>query len=89
MSANAEKKKAATFRFDASLIEKLDTLAKTTGRDKTFLATEALEQYLDLHSWQVAHIQQGIADADAGLLYSTEQVLAELEVENAEHLQMG
>jgi predicted transcriptional regulator len=86
MSANAEKKKSVTFRFAQSLIDKLDALAEATGRDKTFLASEGLAQYCELQAWQVAHIKQGIADADAGLLYSTEQVLTELGIENDEHL---
>jgi RHH-type transcriptional regulator, rel operon repressor / antitoxin RelB len=86
MSANSQKKKSVTFRFTQSLIDKLDALAEATGRDKTFLAAEGLEQYCDLQAWQVAHIQQGIADADRGLLYSTEQVLAELGMEDGEQL---
>ena len=83
MSAKAQSKKSVNFRLELGLIQKLDSLAEATGRDKTFLATEALEQYIDLQAWQVAQIKKGIEAADAGLLYTTDEVLAELEAENA------
>jgi len=82
MSAKAQSKKSVNFRLELGLIQKLDSLAEATGRDKTFLATEALEQYIDLQAWQVAQIKKGIEAADAGLLYTTDEVLAELEAEN-------
>jgi RHH-type transcriptional regulator, rel operon repressor / antitoxin RelB len=68
-------KEFMSFRFRKGLKAKLDALAQATGRSKTFLAEEALEAYCDLHAWQVNHINQGLADADAGHLYTTQQVL--------------
>ena len=78
-----------SFRFKKSLKDKLAALSEATGRSQTFLAEEALEAYCDLQAWQIAHIQQGIADADAGLLYTTEEVLAELEANHAAYMQLG
>ena len=49
-----------TLRVKNELKEKLESLAEATQRSKSFLATEALERYIELESWQVAHIRKGI-----------------------------
>jgi predicted transcriptional regulator len=46
-----------SFRVKDELKEKLDALAEATQRLRSFLATEALERYVELESWQVAHIK--------------------------------
>ena len=63
-----------SFRVKSELKEKLDSLAEATQRSKSFLATEALERYIELESWQVAHIKKGIKQADEGLAVPGENV---------------
>ena len=63
-----------SFRVKNELKEKLDSLAEATQRSKSFLATEALERYIELESWQVAHIKEGMRQAEAGLAVSGEDV---------------
>ena len=63
-----------SFRVKNELKEKLDSLAEATQRSKSFLATEALERYIQLESWQVAHIKHGIKQADQGLVVSGDDV---------------
>ena len=46
--------------------DKLDELAKATGRSKAFIAIEAIEKYCELEAWQISAIQQGIRDVDEG-----------------------
>jgi len=55
-----------SIRIDSVTKQKLDDLAQQTRRSKSFLAAEAIAAYVDLQSWQVSQIQQGIADCDAG-----------------------
>ena len=43
----------------------LAELANATGRSKSFLAAEAIESYLETHSWQVKAIQKSIKKADS------------------------
>ena len=45
---------------------KLESLAKSTRRSRFFLASEAIESYLDGETWQLAEIQAGIKDLDEG-----------------------
>ena len=53
-----------TLRLDAAAKARLEQLAKSTGRSRSFLAAEAINEYLDVNEWQVAGIRQAIASLD-------------------------
>jgi RHH-type transcriptional regulator, rel operon repressor / antitoxin RelB len=50
-----------TVRVDADAEERLERLAKSTGRSRSFLAADAINQYLEVNEWQVAGVKQAIA----------------------------
>ena len=52
----------------------LDAIAAETGRDLGVVIEEALATYLELHAWQVAHIEEGLRQADAGEFASEAEV---------------
>jgi predicted transcriptional regulator len=54
-----------TIRVDAETKQRLDQLAKATERTRSYLAAEAIRQYLELNEWQIREIQQAVAEADA------------------------
>ena len=68
--------RSATFtvRVDAAAKKRLERLAKSTGRSRSFLAAEAINDYLDVNEWQVAGIKQAIASLDRGEGVSHEQI---------------
>ncbi|OLQ26836.1 transcriptional regulator, partial [Pseudomonas aeruginosa] len=43
-------------------------LARATHRDRPYHLRQALAQYLERQQWQVAAIDEGLADANAGRL---------------------
>ncbi len=47
-------------RVKPEVAQRLELLAEATKRSKSYLAAEALEEYLDIHEWQVQAIQEGI-----------------------------
>ena len=53
-------------RIDPVVKKRLEKLAKSTGRSRSFLAAEAINEYLDLNEWQVAGIQKAVASLDRG-----------------------
>lgn len=55
-----------TLRVDSKLKKKLDKLAKTTQRSRSFLAAEAIREYVALNEWQIEGIKKAIQQADAG-----------------------
>jgi predicted transcriptional regulator len=57
---------AFTIRLDDGTLEALDRLAERTERSRSWLVSRAVEDYVALNEWQVAKIDEGIADADRG-----------------------
>ena len=55
-----------TLRVSAKTKSQLEKLAAATNRSKSFLASEALERYLELEAWQIKEIKQALKEADAG-----------------------
>lgn len=53
-----------TVRVDRKLKARLEKLAKATARTKSFLAAEAIREYVELNEWQVAEIKAALKEAD-------------------------
>jgi predicted transcriptional regulator len=53
-----------TVRVDTATKKRLERLAKNTGRSRSFLAAEAINEYLDVNEWQVAGIKAAIETVD-------------------------
>ena len=62
-----------TTRIDASLRAKLEALARSTKRSKSFLAAEAIAAYVELNEWQIGEITAGIQELDSGEALSEKQ----------------
>ncbi|NWD46862.1 CopG family ribbon-helix-helix protein [Pseudomonas gingeri] len=65
-----------SLRLPDEMAETLANLAKATGRSKSFLAIDALRDYLAREAWQIAEIQRAIEEADAGDFATDEEVEA-------------
>ena len=63
-----------TVRVDSAAKKRLEKLAKSTGRSRSFLAAEAINEYLDVNEWQVAGVKKAIASLDHGQGVPHEQV---------------
>lgn len=67
---------AFTIRLDDETLAKLDALAADTDRSRNWLAAKAIETYIELNSWQIERIKEGIAQADRGEFATEEEVEA-------------
>jgi RHH-type transcriptional regulator, rel operon repressor / antitoxin RelB len=65
-----------TLRVPVEVKQQLDRLADATHRSKSWLAGEAIRQYLDLEAWQIGEIAQALKEADAGDFASDAEVTA-------------
>ena len=63
-----------TVRVDAVVKKRLEKLAKSTGRSRSFLAAEAIGEFVDVNEWQVAGIKGAMASMDRGEGVAHEQV---------------
>lgn len=66
--------KTLNVRLPAEIHEQIERLTKATGRSKSFLAMEALQTYLAAQAWQIADIQEAIAEAENGEFASDKEV---------------
>jgi RHH-type rel operon transcriptional repressor/antitoxin RelB len=53
-------------RLDPSAKKRLQKLAKSTGRSRAFLASEAITAYLDTNEWQISGIARALGSLDRG-----------------------
>lgn len=63
-----------TLRLDDTVKDKLEKLAESTHRSRSFLAAEAIKAYVESNEWQIAEIQQALQEADAGAFASQAEV---------------
>lgn len=63
-----------TLRLEAELRKRLDTLAKAQRRSRSFVAAEAIREYVAVNEWQMEEIKKGLEEADRGNFASDEQV---------------
>jgi RHH-type transcriptional regulator, rel operon repressor / antitoxin RelB len=62
-----------TTRINAGLRARLEALACSTKRCKSFLAAEAIAAYVELNEWQIGEITAGLAEFDSGEALSQRQ----------------
>ena len=67
-----------SLRLPDEMADTLASLAKATGRSKSFLAINALRDYLAREAWQIAEIQKALEEADAGDFATENEVSATL-----------
>ncbi|MES9938899.1 MAG: CopG family ribbon-helix-helix protein [Candidatus Thiodiazotropha sp. 6PLUC2] len=55
-----------TIRLDPELKTRLDKLAAVTHRSKSFLASEAVREFIEINEWQIQEINAAIKEANEG-----------------------
>jgi predicted transcriptional regulator len=65
-----------TIRLESAIKNRLDRLSAATNRSKSFLAAEAIREYVSINEWQIQEIRTALAEADAGDFASDADVKA-------------
>jgi RHH-type transcriptional regulator, rel operon repressor / antitoxin RelB len=55
-----------TIRVDEADKNRLEALARSTGRSRSFLAAEAIAEYLAVNEWQIAGIKAAMEELERG-----------------------
>lgn len=63
-----------TIRIDADLKQQLESIASATKRSKSFLAAEAIREFVELNEWQIREIDKAVAEADGEDFASDQEV---------------
>jgi RHH-type rel operon transcriptional repressor/antitoxin RelB len=65
-----------TVRLEDDIKDRLDVLAEATHRSKSFLAAEAIREFVELNEWQIQETRAALAEAKAGDFASDKDVQA-------------
>jgi RHH-type transcriptional regulator, rel operon repressor / antitoxin RelB len=65
-----------TLRLEDDVMARLDKLAEATQRSKSFLAAEAIREYVENNEWQVHEIKAALKEANAGDFASDAELMA-------------
>jgi RHH-type transcriptional regulator, rel operon repressor / antitoxin RelB len=63
-----------TLRLDPKLKKQLDRLSEATNRSRSFVAAEAIREYVELNNWQIGETIKGLAEADRGEFATDKEV---------------
>lgn len=64
-----------SIRIDAHTKKRLDALAKSSKRSKSFLAGEAISTYVESEEWQLDEIRKALDEAENGQVVKHEKVV--------------
>ena len=63
-------------RLDAALNDRVAEIAAVLDRPKSWVIEQAVEDFVAMQEWQLAAIDAGIEDADAGRVVDHDDVVA-------------
>jgi predicted transcriptional regulator len=66
--------KATTIRMEDTVLDRVDSLAKSVNRSRTWVINQAVEHFLSYEEWFVREVESGIKEAEAGSLATRDEV---------------
>jgi len=64
-----------SIRLEPELSDQVTAIATALDRPKSWIIEQAVRDYVAVQQWQLAAIDEGIADADTGQVASHEEVM--------------
>ena len=64
-----------TIRVEQEVRDRLEGQAEIQNRSKSYLANQAIEEYLDTQEWQIEGIKKAVQSLDAGKGVPHQQVM--------------
>ena len=65
-----------TVRLDDDVRSRLNQLAEATQRSRSYLAAEAIREFVEINEWQIREVQAALKEADAGDFAGDDEVAA-------------
>nr|AEW70663.1 hypothetical protein [Aeromonas hydrophila] len=63
-------------RLPDEVEQQLGQLAQSTGRTKSWLANQAIQDYLAREAWQITEVEAALREADAGDFVPEKEMMA-------------
>ena len=67
-----------TLRLDAKLKNRLDRLSKSMNRSRSFVAAQAIQEFVSVNEWQINEIKKGLAEAVEATAEEMQQTIRRL-----------
>lgn len=71
-------KETFSVRLEPDKRKKLDSLAASMDRPRSYLVAQAIDQFLDYHGWKLEQVEEARAAADRGELVDHDDLFGEL-----------
>jgi predicted transcriptional regulator len=52
--------------IDDAMVRRIDDIAKAMNRSRSFVALQAMEQYVSYQEWFIASVEEAMSEADTG-----------------------
>ena len=66
--------KATTIRMEDTVLDRVDSMAKSVNRSRTWIINQAVERFLSYEEWFIQEVQSGINEVAKGEIASHEKV---------------
>jgi len=68
--------KATTIRIEDEKLARIDSMAKSLSRSRTWVINQAIERFLNYEEWFVREVESGLEEARNGDFATQEEVAA-------------
>jgi predicted transcriptional regulator len=66
--------KATTIRINNDTLGRIDGLANTLSRSRSWVINQAIERFLDYEEWYIQEVREGIDEVSRGEIATPEEV---------------
>jgi predicted transcriptional regulator len=70
--------KVTSIRVDERKLKRLDRLARTMDRPRSWVLSQAIDRYIEHQDWFAREVERGVEQADRGELISHDEVMSEV-----------
>lgn len=68
--------KTTTIRMDNTVLDRVDSMAKSLNRSRAWIISQAIERFLNYEEWFVREVEAGLNEARRGDFAPPEEVTA-------------
>jgi predicted transcriptional regulator len=68
------KARSLNVRLNPELDDQLSSVAENLDRPRSWVVEQAIKEFIDLQTWHLAAIDEGLREADAGKLIAHDEV---------------
>ncbi|WP_300463437.1 CopG family ribbon-helix-helix protein [Desulfobacula sp.] len=71
--------KATTIRIDDDMLGRIDCLANTLSRSRSWVINQAIERFISYEEWFVQEVKDGLEEIEQGKIATDDEVAARFE----------